>query len=79
MLSRRTALVLVGGLLGYLDGKPVAGQSRGLALPLDTVDAIVVTYRGTKVTITPQELMEALAPAQGVVVSPAAQQLYRGK
>lgn len=69
-LSRRRALQVVGALVGYLHGKPVAAiegsapqmAPRGLALILDGLDGIVLQYRGQRVVIQPVELMAALAP-----------------
>lgn len=61
-LSRRRALTIVGTAFVYLHGKEVRAdnQARGLTLALDSVDALVVQYRGQRVVVTPQEIVEAL-------------------
>jgi hypothetical protein len=60
-LDRRAAIVSVAALIGYLHGKPVAGQSgQAINLSLDGIDGIVLRYRGRTVIVTPGQIMDAL-------------------
>lgn len=68
-MTRRGVIVALAGMAGYLYGKPIqatpiqqqTGAPRGLSLPLDGVDGIVVSYRGQREVLTPQVIMAALA------------------
>ena len=63
-MDRRTALTVLGSVVAYMHGKPVAGQSGpAIFLVLDGVEAIVVRRRGVQVTINPDELIAALSPS----------------
>lgn len=63
-MTRRGALAIVGGIAGYLYGKPVAAtQGQALNLILDSVEAIVIQYRGRRVVVSPHEILNALEPA----------------
>lgn len=71
-ISRRQALVAVGSVVSLLYGDSISAEqsnAKGIALSLDAVDAVVLSYRGRKVVITPGEIMEALG--QPVVPSPS--------
>lgn len=60
-MNRRTALAYVGTIAGYLYGKPVrAEQGQAMQLVLDSVDVIVVQYRGRRVMVNPHEILDAL-------------------
>lgn len=63
-MTRRDAVALVGLIAGYLYGKPVgAAQGQAMSLVLDSVDVIVVQYRGRRVMVNPHELLDALGAA----------------
>lgn len=65
-MDRRAALACIGTIAGYLYGRPVgAAQGQTLSLVLDSVDVIVVQYRGRRVFVSPAELISALEPIQG--------------
>lgn len=61
-LSRRAALLTVTGVMGILYGRMTPAQSGGrqLLLTLDDVEAIVVQYRGQRIPIPPQAIVDAL-------------------
>ncbi len=60
-MTRRTALGFVTLILGFIHGKHVSAQGNYLRLALDTVDGVIVTYRGQQVVVNPQELLDALS------------------
>lgn len=60
-MNRRTALAYVATMAGYLYGKPIrAEQGQAMQLLLDSVDVIVVQYRGRRVMVNPHEILDAL-------------------
>jgi len=72
-MDRRSALTVLGALVGYIHGTPISGQQApAIFLALDGVEAIVVRRRGVQAVINPDELMAALAPT-----APAFQQYKR--
>ena len=62
-MTRRAAVTALAGICGYLYGTPVGAAQgpRGMALALDGVEGIVITYRGQRVVVTPQDIVDALA------------------
>ena len=66
-LTRRQALVVVGGITGALYSKQVGigAQGRQMFLALDDVQEIVFRYRGRQVSINPAAVLEALAGGKG--------------
>lgn len=63
-MTRRQAVALVGTIAGYLYGKPVrAEQGQAMQLVLDSVEVVIVQYRGRRVSVNPHELLDALGAA----------------
>lgn len=61
-MDRRKALLTVVGVVGVIHGKADA-QASVIQLPLDGIEAIIVQYRGQRVSVAPAELMAALVPS----------------
>ena len=63
-MNRREAVALLGTIAGYLYGQPArAEQGQAMQLVLDSVDVIVVQYRGRRVMVNPHEVLDALGAA----------------
>lgn len=71
-ITRRQVVAAIGTVAITLRGQEVTSadaQSRGLTISLDAMDAVVIQYRGRRVVLRPDEIMDALGAP--VVPSPS--------
>lgn len=70
--SRRTMVRLLTTAAAFVFGRPILAardapqQGRGIHLVLDETGPIIIQYRGQRVVLMPQEIMDALRPSKGV-------------